>query len=418
MNLAESEMRTGAGRPLLTFGNLAQEERLRLSSVVSMLGPGTIVGAGGNLAQHGERHRHTYDLSSVHGERHRHTYDLSSVVSMLMSQLEAERRINLNICLTTSSTTVVGQDRKGPQNEPLRSNLVDHLLHVCKAFRLGSFCGACQLFDYCLTTMPVMRSQILLCGMSCLLVASKLTDTEHSTPTAKALVQMCSKSCSAFDLEELLAWERHVIRALSFSPEIPSRTTFALLFGRISELDSKEQALSLYFCESSLFDAVFSAYPSSMVAAAATHLSLQMLRHRIAGSVPKEQLWSDTSSLRLCSGYAEAQLVPLVLRLRVFNEQFDHPRLLRPTFVSLCESDLCWSTGEAENIAVELMSRAKMTLSNGETRDELPEIQAGVNTDSHNETPPELKDLQSGFGGPRHSSVLTGELRAINLNGI
>ena len=262
--------------------------------------------------------------------------------------------------------------------------------------------------------MPVMRSQILLCGMSCLLVASKLTDTEHSTPTAKALVQMCSKSCLAFDLEELLAWERHVIRALSFSPEIPSRTTFALLFGRISELDSKEQSLSLYFCESSLFDAVFSAYPSSMVAAAATHLSLQMCRHRISGCVAKDELWSDTCTVRQCSGYTEAQLVPLILRLRVFNGQFDHPRLLRPTFVSLCESDLCWSTERGKNLALELMSGAraqesKMTLSNGEARDELPEIQAAVNTDS--ETPPEL-------GGSRQSSVLTGELRAINLNGI
>jgi hypothetical protein len=235
---------------------------------------------------------------------------------------------------------------------------------------------------------------------------------------------MCSKSCSAFDLEELLAWERHVVRALSFSPVIPTRTTFAVLYARISELDSKEQSLALYFCESSLFDATFSSYPSSMVAAAATHLSLQMLRHRIAGSVPKEQLWSDTSSVRLCSGYAEAQLVPLVLRLRVFNEQFYHPRLLRPTYVSLCESDLCWSTLEAKNLAIELMSRSnnlvqesKMTFSNGGTQDELPEIQATSVTDS--ETPPELKVIQSGFGGsrPHVASVLTGELRAINLNG-
>lgn len=255
----------------------------------------------------------------------------------------------------------------------MRVILIDWLVGLSEILNIssGSLSLAVHLLDCALTTViEVTRSRFQLLGSACLWLACKLEEIRF--PLALELVRY---SNYGFTVQSLTDMEVEVVRALGYDTNIPFRSYFCVHLGRASYLKGEEQALADFLCELSLYDATFSAHDASKVGSAAVHLALQMLRPRVNGGIPADQLWAEGSVTQLHSGFSEDVIVELVLQLRDLHYYFEdacepHVALLRKwakpqrhcvsQIGALHESDVCFSTERACEMAVSWIERERL----------------------------------------------------------
>ena len=199
----------------------------------------------------------------------------------------------------------------------MRVTLLDWLVHIADDYRLYSstYHLAVQLMDHALSLINVKRSQFQLLGCACLWLASKLE--EAIPPQVENLVYVAD---CCFDAEQLVNYEQRLMRIFEYRPAMPTRLYFVLRFVKAAEATPREIALAQYLVELSLYDVRYLQHRMSLVAAAAVHLALQMLRPLTSNAKDEQgrntepyQIWTPT--LQHYTDYKETDLVHVVHRL-------------------------------------------------------------------------------------------------------
>jgi hypothetical protein len=134
-------------------------------------------------------------------------------------------------------------------------------------------------------------------------------------PSADALVKTSGNS---FDKTQLFAMECSVLRDLKFKVISPTRLDFGLRFGVAAGMSKRELSLLTFLLEMSFLEFDLNKSTHSLVAAAAVHLTLQVMRD------PEDLLWG--TALQHYSGYVEADFAGLVLVLAELRFNIDAAR--------------------------------------------------------------------------------------------
>lgn len=151
--------------------------------------------------------------------------------------------------------------------------------------------------------IPLKKFQLL--GCSCLLIASKLEEVQAvSVENLVYIADFC------FDSEDLIRMEGSVILALDFQLLLPTRYYFGIRLASAAKLSTKETQFLVFLLEVSLLDIEFNAFTPSMIAAAALHMTLQILRPR------KSILWP--AHIESHSGYREKDFIDIIVMLAQF----------------------------------------------------------------------------------------------------
>ena len=177
----------------------------------------------------------------------------------------------LSHLLQLESLTHTGRDYMALQYElspEMRYSLLAYLVKAHFAFQLcpETLFLAVRLLDSVLSIELVQGEELLLLGLACLLIASKMEDTQPVSPPE--LAACASDYCS---LENILAAERNVMRLIDDSP---SRHVSSLAFYEFMTLTHATHSdchfMARYFLELQLFDltAANQTRPSLQAAAA------------------------------------------------------------------------------------------------------------------------------------------------------
>lgn len=174
-------------------------------------------------------------------------------------------------------------------NGHMRVTLLDWLVKLAEEIRLSpsTYALTIHLIDQALSRITVKRAQFQLLGCSCLLIAAKLEELQP--PLVNDLVH---RSDYCFDSEELITYEQQLMIVFELQPALPTRYYFAQRYAAAGKCTPRETAMAVFLTELSLYKVEFSLLPMSHVAAAAVHLSLQILR-----PLTRDDLDSSYSSL-------------------------------------------------------------------------------------------------------------------------
>lgn len=182
-------------------------------------------------------------------------------------------------------------------SERMRGVLVDWLVEVHWKFKLypETLFLSVNLLDRFLSVKPnILRSQLQLVGVTCLLIAAKYEDIY--APEIKDIVHICDKT---YKKDEILSMEVLILNTLGFRITSPSALLFLLRMAKIARCDERQFYLAQYCLELAMADYhLWTTHSASQLAAATLFLSSKLLR--------KSPAWH--SSLQEMSGYTESQL--------------------------------------------------------------------------------------------------------------
>ena len=182
-------------------------------------------------------------------------------------------------------------------SERMRGVLVDWLVEVHWKFKLypETLFLSINLLDRFLSVKPnILRSQLQLVGVTCLLIAAKYEDIY--APEIKDIVHICDKT---YKKDEILSMEVLILNTLCFRITSPSALLFLLRMAKIARCDERQFYLAQYCLELAMADYnLWTTHSASQLAAATLFLSSKLLR--------KSPAWP--SALNEMSGYTESQL--------------------------------------------------------------------------------------------------------------
>lgn len=203
---------------------------------------------------------------------------------------------------------IFGKAYKQPELRPwTRQVLVDWLIDVTETYKVhaNTLHLTISLIDASLKVLEIPLKKFQLLGCSCLLIASKLEEVQAvSVENLVYIADFC------FDSEDLIRMEGSVILALDFQLLLPTRYYFGIRLASAAKLSSKETQFLVFLLEVSLLDIEFNAYTPSMIAAAALHMTLQILRPR------KSILWP--AHIESHSSYREKDFIDIIVMLAQF----------------------------------------------------------------------------------------------------
>ena len=178
-----------------------------------------------------------------------------------------------------------------------RHVLVDWLVEVHWKFKLypETLFLTVNLLDRFLSVKPnLVRNQLQLVGVTCLLIAAKYEDIY--APEIKDIVHICDKT---YKKEEILSMEVLILNTLNFRITSPSALLFLLRMAKIARCDERQFYLAQYCLELAMADYhLWTTHSASQLAAATLFLSSKLLR--------KSPAWAP--ALQEMSGYTESQL--------------------------------------------------------------------------------------------------------------
>ena len=228
------------------------------------------------------------------------SYDRSDVsdprfVSEYVNQIfERMRQVELH------NSPIVGDYMAACQSdlsERMRGVLVDWLVEVHWKFKLypETLFLTVNLLDRFLSVKPnLVRNQLQLVGVTCLLIAAKFDDIY--APEIKDIVHICDKT---YKKEEILSMEVLILNTLNFRITSPSALLFLLRMAKIARCDERQFYLAQYCLELAMADYhLWTTHSASQLAAATLFLSSKLLR--------KSPAWAP--ALQEMSGYTESQL--------------------------------------------------------------------------------------------------------------
>eukprot|EP00927_Polykrikos_kofoidii_P083702 TRINITY_DN8639_c0_g1_i1.p1 TRINITY_DN8639_c0_g1~~TRINITY_DN8639_c0_g1_i1.p1 ORF type:complete len:620 (+),score=104.53 TRINITY_DN8639_c0_g1_i1:433-2292(+) len=189
----------------------------------------------------------------------------------------------------------------------MRSILVDWLIevHLKYRFRLETLYLTVNLLDRYLTVTHMQRKRLQLVGVCALLIAAKFE--EVNPPEIHDCVYITDK---AYSREDVLQMEVTMLMGLSFQIVVPTATHFLDRLYRVNGCDKRHREVIRYVVTLSLVDLHMIRHLPSVVAAAATMLSNELLG--------RESIWP--ASMVHVALYSEDQLRPVAEELRELVE--------------------------------------------------------------------------------------------------
>ncbi|EPS73019.1 hypothetical protein M569_01737, partial [Genlisea aurea] len=196
-------------------------------------------------------------------------------------------------------------------NPSMRTVLIDWLVEVAEEYKLVSdtLYLAVSYIDRFLSTRSLIRKDLQLLGVTCMLIAAKY---EESNPPK--VEEFCYITDNTYTKEEVVNMERNVLKLLDFQVGNPTVETFMrfvsasddlfFFFSQASKL--KHECLCRYIAELSLLDYGCVAYIPSLIAASAIFLARSTLR-------PDIHPW--TLSLQKKTGYEAREMGECIKRL-------------------------------------------------------------------------------------------------------
>ena len=179
-------------------------------------------------------------------------------------------------------------------NEKMRAILVDWLVEVHMKFKLSpeTLFLTVNLIDRYLERCEVLRSQLQLLGVTCLMIATKYE--EIWPPAVQELVYICD---NAYTRTQIIKMETQVLQTLEYQITQPSAHTFLVRYLKAGHADKEMSQLACYLLDGTLLSYSMLEYTPSQLAAAAVFLA----RH-----ASQRYPWSPT--LLKYSGYLEEDI--------------------------------------------------------------------------------------------------------------
>lgn len=182
----------------------------------------------------------------------------------------------------------------------MRPFLLDFLVEIHQSFRLHpqTLFLAVNIIDKYCSKRVVFKRHYQLVGSTALWLAAKYEDKKSRVPTLKELTIMCR---NAYDAEMFVQMEKHILstlewslsftsledclqislnNSLKFLNETPRR--IGLKSYKKSNLQTKIEILSRFFCELSLYERNYLQFPSSVISIACHLLSSRILNSESA----------------------------------------------------------------------------------------------------------------------------------------
>lgn len=186
-------------------------------------------------------------------------------------------------------------------NEKMRAILVDWLVEVHMKFKLSpeTLFLTVNLIDRYLERCEVLRSQLQLLGVTCLMIAAKYE--EIWPPSVQELVYICD---NAYTRTQIIKMETQVLVALKYQITQPSAHIFLVRYLNAGHADKEMSQLAYYLLDGTLLSYSMLEYTPSQLAAAAVFLA----RH-----ATQRYPWSPT--LLKYTGYLEADVKPVARAL-------------------------------------------------------------------------------------------------------
>jgi len=191
-------------------------------------------------------------------------------------------------------------------NSRMRAILVDWLVEVHMKYRMGTLSlGLCvQLMDRYLQAKQVHRKRLQLVGIVALFIASKFEDLHHSSRIS--LDDLKYISADQFSKEVLARMEVDMLTTLGFDLCSSTVGHFMNLYKQANRCDDDHGFAVQYLIELAFLDMELASQPPSLIAAAATLLSNQLLQ--------RDLFWPE--GMASYTGYSEDALQAVSQKMR------------------------------------------------------------------------------------------------------
>ena len=157
-------------------------------------------------------------------------------------------------------------------NEQMRAILIDWLIEVHYRYKLKSetLYQTVWIIDTYLSMFPIVRARLQLLGIASLLISCKSQEIYY--PQLNELIDITD---GAYVKDELITFETHILKVLSFNIVAPTSNDFYNIIAKSFNFDNRQYYLGKYFLESSLIDYQMIRYPSSVVAVSCAYIVMK-----------------------------------------------------------------------------------------------------------------------------------------------
>ena len=159
-------------------------------------------------------------------------------------------------------------------NPTMRGILVDWLVEVAEEYKLLSdtLYLSANYIDRVLSSMSVVRSELQLVGVTCMLIAAKYEEIY-----APQVEEFCYITDNTYTRSQVVDMERNILETLKFELTVPTSKTFLRRFLTAANAETRVEYLASYLSELTLLDYHFLEFEPSEIAASAVLLSLLTL---------------------------------------------------------------------------------------------------------------------------------------------
>ncbi|GAV00216.1 hypothetical protein RvY_11098 [Ramazzottius varieornatus] len=203
-------------------------------------------------------------------------------------------------------------------NTRMRAILIDWMVSVQYKFHMcqDTLYLAVSIVDRFMSTpeLDITKEELQLVGVTALFIASKFE--EVYPPEVSDFAYIADNACTK---AQILETELVISQTLNFDFTRPNSNHFLRRCSKAAQSDAEDYVMAKYICELALLDCSFVAVYSSLTAAAAMYLMLNIQAQRLADgssmdlSDDSSTLW--TADLEYYSMYKEKEVQPIAQRL-------------------------------------------------------------------------------------------------------
>ena len=156
-------------------------------------------------------------------------------------------------------------------NPTMRGILVDWLVEVAEEYKLLSdtLYLSANYIDRVLSSMSVVRSELQLVGVTCMLIAAKYEEIY-----APQVEEFCYITDNTYTRTQVVDMERKILDTLKFELTVPTTKTFLRRFLTAAKAEPRVECLASFLTELTLLEYSFIEYEPSEIAASAVLLAL------------------------------------------------------------------------------------------------------------------------------------------------
>jgi len=258
-------------------------------------------------------------------------FNFSSEQDKFIFVYEYLNEIYNNLLLEEKNISLINEYMKNQEeiNEQMRAILVDWLIEVHYNFQLRpqTLYICIQIIDNYLNLIKIKRTKLQLLGITALLIACKYNEIYY--PGLKDFIEITDR---AYEIKELLKFEKDVLRILNYNIVKPTALDFYEILSKSYNFNSKQYFLGRYFMESTLIDYRMLKYKSSTIACTCAYLVMKFFGLKNYQSIYNKNLSnssSDENSQKLIKETAR-KICFLIKNLATFSlkslkEKYNYP---------------------------------------------------------------------------------------------